>query len=259
MRDVVSKALRGLELAPSQAAEQTGIPEAQLMQFLRGGPAGEWLKSLGPLLGLDLNALESLAGPRPLPDLPPGLQQWILPFEEDEVNVWWIDHPEGSLMIDTGFQAPDLERQIEQRSGFDLLITHPHRDHIGGWSIAQKRARRRLSPAPLPHSTVAEPGQLIRSGPWLIKVLDLRGHHPNAVGYHIRGGGYDLVAVGDAVFAGSIGGCAGRVAYERARRTILAMWATLSPDTLILTGHGPATTVALESQLNPFIAGWNSR
>jgi glyoxylase-like metal-dependent hydrolase (beta-lactamase superfamily II) len=30
---------------------------------------------------------------------------------------------------------------------------------------------------------------------------------------------------------------------------------SLPPDTLLLPGHGPATTVALESRANPFLAG----
>jgi glyoxylase-like metal-dependent hydrolase (beta-lactamase superfamily II) len=60
----------------------------------------------------------------------------------------------------------------------------------------------------------------------------------------------NVAMVGDAVFAGSMGGAGARLAEakEAVRRQIF----TLPPDTLICPGHGPLTTVGEEKAHNPF-------
>ncbi|MBK1826242.1 MBL fold metallo-hydrolase [Haloferula rosea] len=254
--DVVRKALRGLEMPPARAALLGGIPEPALMAFLRGAPSGPWLSRLAEVLGLDPVALTSVDTPHKAPTPPPMLHQVALPFDGDEVNVWHLEHPEGSLCVDAGFQTSDLANATHGMENFDLLITHPHRDHVGGISAVSGKARTIYSPTPLPGASDTAAGQTFHSGPWRIEVFGLAGHHPSAVGYRIRGADQDFVAVGDAVFARSIGGCAGGEAYQHAKESILGMWAKLEPGTLILTGHGPLTTVARETEENPFLAAW---
>jgi glyoxylase-like metal-dependent hydrolase (beta-lactamase superfamily II) len=59
-----------------------------------------------------------------------------------------------------------------------------------------------------------------------------------------------VAIVGDAIFAGSMGGAAsaGAMARQKIREQILS----LPPDTLICPGHGPLTTVGEEKAGNPF-------
>ena len=61
-----------------------------------------------------------------------------------------------------------------------------------------------------------------------------------------------MVVSGDALFAGSMGGCAGAYAEQlgNTARHIL----TLPGSTLVAPGHGPLTTVARELAHNPFFA-----
>lgn len=257
--DVLGKALRGLEIAPLEAAERAGISGEALLSFLRGGASPIAVGQLAAILGLDRDALTQLASPRQTIEPPPELRQVVLPFEDDWVNVWQLEHADGSILIDAGFQSGDLLPAIGDFTNFDLLITHSHRDHIGGLSAVSDRARRIFSPSTMSSAELVNPGQVIQSGSWKITVVDLRGHHPSAVGYRIGMGDSDFFAVGDAVFARSIGGCAGKAAYDQARATLLEAWPELNPETLILTGHGPLTTVAMESRENPFIAGWLGR
>jgi glyoxylase-like metal-dependent hydrolase (beta-lactamase superfamily II) len=61
-----------------------------------------------------------------------------------------------------------------------------------------------------------------------------------------------VVIVGDALFAGSMGG--GMVSYADALRTNRREIMTLPPQTVICPGHGPMTTVAEERAHNPFFA-----
>jgi glyoxylase-like metal-dependent hydrolase (beta-lactamase superfamily II) len=62
--------------------------------------------------------------------------------------------------------------------------------------------------------------------------------------------------VGDALFNGSIG----RTdlpggSFEQLEHAIREQIYTLPPDTIILPGHGPKTTVANERAHNPYVSG----
>ena len=59
-----------------------------------------------------------------------------------------------------------------------------------------------------------------------------------------------LAVVGDALFAGSMGG--GMVSYQDALRTNREKIMTLPDETIICPGHGPMSTIAEEKQNNPF-------
>ena len=60
----------------------------------------------------------------------------------------------------------------------------------------------------------------------------------------------NVAIVGDAIFAGSIGGA--RELADLAKRKILDQILSLPAATLICPGHGPLTTVEQEKQNNPF-------
>ncbi len=62
-----------------------------------------------------------------------------------------------------------------------------------------------------------------------------------------------IAVVGDAIFAGSMGG--GGVSYADALRTNREELLTLPDDTVVCPGHGPLTTIGEERLHNPFFAG----
>ena len=70
------------------------------------------------------------------------------------------------------------------------------------------------------------------------------------VTYVIGGLESPVAIVGDAIFAGSMGG--GMVSYEDALRTNREKIMTLPDDTVLCPGHGPKTTVGEEKKNNPF-------
>ena len=59
-----------------------------------------------------------------------------------------------------------------------------------------------------------------------------------------------VAIVGDAIFAGSMGG--GIVSYSDALRTNREKIMTLPDETILCPGHGPMTTVMEEKKHNPF-------
>ena len=56
--------------------------------------------------------------------------------------------------------------------------------------------------------------------------------------------------VGDAIFAGSMGG--GMISYSDALQTNREKIMSLADDTILCPGHGSMTTVREEKQNNPF-------
>ena len=76
------------------------------------------------------------------------------------------------------------------------------------------------------------------------------GHSVGGLTYIIDGLEKPVAVVGDAIFAGSMGG--GMVSYTDALRTNREKIMSLADDTILCPGHGPLTTVREEKQNNPF-------
>lgn len=253
--DVVRKAARGLEIALPGSDEQVGAWLATSGERIPGEVAGR----LAPLLGLDPVALATFPStPGELP-LPGGVRRLELPFDDETVNAWLVDTADGGLVIDAGSGRDDLLRALEQLEvgRVDLLVTHPHRDHVGGLEAVRSRLRSLHAPvgSGIAGAIEVAPDSTIRIGDLAVAAIDLCGHHPHSLGWSFSAGdGTRVVAVGDALFAGSMGGCAGRAAYLRAHERVRRHLLGLPAGTVLLTGHGPATTVGLELRRNPFVA-----
>ncbi|MGW7538167.1 MBL fold metallo-hydrolase [Amycolatopsis sp. NPDC054798] len=139
-----------------------------------------------------------------------------------------------------------------------LLATHGHPDHIGA---AAELAREHGVPVRLhpgdadwyaaPYEPLA-PGDVEAAG-LAVGVLPLPGHTPGSVAFTVETGeGGRLVFTGDTLFAGSVGRTGGSGSeLENSLRTLL----TLADDTVVLPGHGPATTIGRERAGNPFVPG----
>lgn len=82
------------------------------------------------------------------------------------------------------------------------------------------------------------------------EILHVPGHSPGSVAFYFPDSA--LCVSGDVLFAGSIGRTdlpgAAPAELQISLKTLLA----LPPQTQILPGHGPSTTVAQEIQTNPF-------
>ena len=76
------------------------------------------------------------------------------------------------------------------------------------------------------------------------------GHARGGTTFVVTGLARRIAVVGDALFAGSMGG--GMVNYAEALHTNRESIFTLPDDTVICPGHGPLTTVGEEKAHNPF-------
>lgn len=97
-----------------------------------------------------------------------------------------------------------------------------------------------------------------------IDVLAVPGHTPGSITYRLSGAdgrnagydGPDVLFTGDTLFAGSIGrtdlpgGSSSRIL-----ESIAAQLLSLPDETIVLPGHGPASTIGAERAANPFLHG----
>jgi hydroxyacylglutathione hydrolase len=257
--DVVRKSIVGLGLAPEAVASMAGLEVRELMGFLNGRFSLQTARHLAPVLGLNSEALASLPDYQPITAAMSGIRRVSVPFEDDEVNIWLIESGNTVIAIDCGFRANDFLHAIEpiQEKSVHLLITHAHRDHVGGLTTASRNLLASIrAPKGFGDSTMISSGDTLEIGAYKIRVIDLAGHHPDTFGYHILGPEVDAIAMGDAVFAGSIGGCPDPSAFSTARRTIEAALSMQNPEVVLLPGHGPETTLASEIRSNAFLAAW---
>jgi glyoxylase-like metal-dependent hydrolase (beta-lactamase superfamily II) len=104
------------------------------------------------------------------------------------------------------------------------------------------------SPPPPDHEIAH--GDRLSVGAFEFEVRHVPGHSPGGIALV----GYGVVFSGDALFAGSIGrtdlpGGDMETLLSSIREQLL----TLPDDTIVYSGHGPATTIGTERSWNPFL------
>jgi hydroxyacylglutathione hydrolase len=82
-----------------------------------------------------------------------------------------------------------------------------------------------------------------------VRMLHTPGHTDGSSCYLF----HSTLFSGDTLFAASVGGAYGDAStYDDILNSIRSKIFTLPGDTVVMPGHGPPTTVALEKQHNPF-------
>lgn len=260
--DILGKAQNGLKLGNEELASRAGISSADLSRIQAGEVLSEPLGKLAKALGLGPQPLTNAARKawRPQAVTIPGLKTFTTRFEDMTVNSYlaWDAASKKAAAFDAGADAgPMLEFAAASKLKIELiLITHTHIDHV--YDLARLREK---TGAPVfvgdqePPLAGAEPfaaGKSFQAGALVIESRLTRGHADGGITYVIKGLSRTVAVVGDAIFAGSMGG--GKVSYADALRTTRGEILSLPDETVLASGHGPLTTVAEEKKHNPFFA-----
>lgn len=202
-------------------------------------------------------------------------------FFDENTYLLWDDATKDAVVIDPGMLF-DQERQTFDNEAKSLgvklkmvLQTHMHLDHIFGTNhlVEEYGVEVAAHPAdaflgetladqckrfgiriPLQPVRITRPlaaGDQITVGEHVIKVLTVPGHSAGGLAFYCQ----DIATVfsGDSLFSGSIGrtdlpGGSMPLLLQSIKEQLFS----LPDDTVVLSGHGPSTTVGEEKRSNPY-------
>ena len=190
-----------------------------------------------------------------------------------QTNGYLVETPDGNLLID----APEGVVDWLSKKGVridDVLLTHQHYDHVLDACALQRGGARLHAFAPYSQELTLETaarawGMPISVEPYRIDsvfqmdlplniagmeilLAHVPGHATDSVIFHLPA--ENLVFSGDTIFAGSIGrtdlpGGSTQQLLDGISRHLL----TMPPETRVLSGHGPESTIGREARSNPFL------
>ncbi len=265
--DILNKARRGLSVSVEELAERADVSVDQVNQVLQGAMDLVLIKKLAYVLNLHPDSLVDLAQDNWYPNEVksfPGFAMFTTVFGDMTVNAYLVWDPvtKEAASFDTGSSCEPMLALIREH-GLTLkriFITHTHLDHLADLDRLQD-----ASPEAISYGSAVENPLGLRPvshgvgfvlGSLLIRILGTSGHTPGGLSYFIEGLTHPLVMVGDALFAGSMGGAA--YAYQEALKNNRERVLTLPENTIICPGHGPLSTVAQERLHNPFFPEFKS-
>ena len=266
--DIISKAQAGHHISLTELSERSGVSTQQIQALKSGVLDEQVLVAVAPHLHLHTSSLLKIAANQYAPNARAArnVRRFATPFamatgERLTVNAYlYFDrHSKDAIVVDTGTDAEKLFAFIrsEALNVRGILLTHTHLDHI---SVLE--SLRELDTHPNVYVSAQEPVEgaewftpeaTLHLGSLVVVARETSGHTAGGSSFILKEGGAEPVAfVGDALFAGSVGGAPGRMsgALHLIRQHILS----LPADTLVCPGHGPLTTVGYERSHNPFLA-----
>ena len=188
-----------------------------------------------------------------------------------------------AIVIDPGDEAPKIINELAKKSfkATYLLHTHAHLDHIGATKQVKEITQAKiglhkedlflyenismqgellglkLDPEVKPVDIYLEHSQCVEWGKdQQIEIIHTPGHTPGSLSFLLKkvSQGQDLLLAGDTLFMGSIGRTdlwGGD--HAQIIDSIQSRLLTVAPNTTVICGHGPNTTIAREAQFNPFL------
>ena len=196
-----------------------------------------------------------------------------------QTNCYILSKDKNAVVIDPGESARKIIHYLEsnQLKLQSVILTHGHFDHVGAVNqlvekfpvpiFAHRREREYFfsedvnlsrqfgTPYTLKQNLdfqwVGEGTVLDVLGETVIP-LHIPGHTPGSLAYYFKEEG--VVFTGDVLFSGSIGRTDfiygnGPLLLSGIRSSLLI----LPPQTVVYSGHGPATTIEIESTTNRFL------
>jgi len=199
---------------------------------------------------------------------------------EENAYLAYLPTRSDCVVFDPGLEPEKIltavfERKLEVVA---ILCTHGHADHIAGnralkehWpdapliigvgdaiklidSAENLSAGYGVPLTSLPADQTVSEGDVVECAGLRFEVRETPGHSSGHVVFIASELTPIQVVGGDVLFSGSVGrtdlpGCS----FEVLERSIREKLYTLPDETIVLPGHGPATTIGKEKRTNPFV------
>ncbi len=202
------------------------------------------------------------------------IERFVVGQLQENCYIVYDEEGRDAMVVDPGDEPHRILESITRENLRVLYIvcTHGHFDHLGavaelkeetGAKIVLHRDELELyvsagdqatlwgfgfDPQPKPDLLVSE-GDQLRIGRMNFSVLSTPGHSPGGMSLY----GEEIVLTGDTVFAGSVGRTDLPGGDIEALKGSFKRILSLPPQTVILPGHGDATTVGRECKTNFFV------
>jgi hydroxyacylglutathione hydrolase len=185
-----------------------------------------------------------------------------------------------AIVIDGGDEVPEIASRLERhglRAKY-LVHTHAHVDHIGALGPLRERVGGEglLHHADLPlYATLAQQalwiglltppqvvaldgdladGEVLRAGALALRCLHTPGHTPGSTSFELEANGRTLLFTGDTLFRGAVGRWdLGGTSLADIVRSIREKLLVHDDASVVIPGHGPATTIGEERRANPYL------
>ncbi len=200
----------------------------------------------------------------------------VLPLGDIGANCYMIQSETAAIVIDAGYESNYvtdflLKNQDKERM---ILLTHCHFDHIGGADDLRQKTNTKIgigeydAPSLLDNSInlsgnfsvplkpfkadiLFKNNQTFTVGDLEFKVLHTPGHTTGGVCYLFG----DVLFSGDTLFHQSIGRTDFPGGDFKTLENSIKRLYSLKDDTIVLSGHGDATSIENEKKFNPFVRG----
>lgn len=165
-----------------------------------------------------------------------------------------------AVLVDAADQPGLLLEHSRALGVRSVLQTHGHRDHIqavpamreAGYPVAVGAGDAAMLAG---HDEILDDGEVVEVGALAVRVLATPGHTPGSLCFEVEGS--DLLLSGDTLFPGGPGATGGDPRrFASIIHHIETKLFALAPQTVVLPGHGPATTIGLE---RPHLDAWVAR
>jgi glyoxylase-like metal-dependent hydrolase (beta-lactamase superfamily II) len=185
-----------------------------------------------------------------------------------------------AIVIDGGDDEAEIARRLASHGVRPryLVHTHAHIDHIGALGPLRERVGGDglLHHADLPlYGTLAQQarflgmlaapevvtldgdltdGDVLRAGAIALRCIHTPGHTPGSTSFALDGAGGAVLFTGDTLFSGAVGrwdlgGTSLADIVDSIRRKLLVH----DDASVVVPGHGPATTIGRERRTNPYL------
>lgn len=190
-------------------------------------------------------------------------------------NVYIVSDGEGVMVVDPSCNAAEIVRALGGRELDAIMLTHRHYDHVGAAAELKRLTGATViasnidapiicgeEPIPAEMSSFetcevdyrAEDGDIVEIGNMAWKVLVTPGHTKGGMCWFLmpqfgnRQDGAPVLLSGDTLFSGTVGRTDFIGGSAEDMKASMRKLAFLPDETVVLPGHGDATTIGAERE-----------